>query len=1113
MNIQFHFRAAIINGSNISECFLNTTDVWNRFNFTNSPQIVTVHIASINPLRVHMLPYEGRQYENVISYLIIDNCRTTVYDWNQLSKGTDMRVVAFMMDEYGNDCETTTSVECENLQNLAAFVYMNKGNQSPNLSAILSCAAVYPEMAEAVFTNMSWTHLPKEFPALFPNLESLSLTHNNFNIPPNAFPWTNEAQNLPRNLTRSGYMAHYYSVSIDLDIPANKYKRLFDLSQNRIKNLTEFSFHGHLHIINLNENGMTNIGQNVFQNVSGLQVIHLSHNKLTSVPIGIFRRLINLRCLDLTANTLDTLPEGIFDDLKSLRYLSLANNSLTALKYGLFTQLRTLMILHLEYNKLTTLDSHTYPLSSIFLKEIYVHNNPIKKLPEFIFLIRSLSHADFHKTEIDLDNLTAFFMNIDKQKLASSIFESANITDMDALKERSHKLRVIDLSDCKIESLYLEEITDEMRSIIILLLQHFKLVLNNNPVNCDCKIIPFSNLVAYLQEIQILSSNEYFYNEWLCKYPSELRNRPFFGVRTEETYCFVGNLSGCPKECRCYNRSVTANVIVDCRNLNLTTIHVTFPKGMLELWYGGNNISFVGSNRFMKNVCVLDISMNKVTSIDDDVFKQARKLKELYLQSNFLTYLPKSIESLRLDIIQLSQNHFHCDCHSLWMKHWILINRHIILGWNELSCTNKAIGKKFIDVKDSDFICKEEFNNTVRDVVIPSVTCSVILCFIVISGLVIYAYRLECKVLMYVYFRVHPFDRDTGTSEENLDCFIVHSGAITDWVMNNIVYVLESNDYGFVVCDMARDFVIGFSVQENLTRMIRHSKRIIFCLSEDWEQTDENIKLAWNIALEKIKETRSNYAIIVSHGLESSNFTDRELLRLMKRGRHIDSSKRLFIEKVIYSMPRKEHRAQNHGRDDDIALSTYGRRIPQSFIEIEENNLSETERLSPGRPMHRCHAYISYCDADTDYAVHHLSPVLESRGYILCIPDRDFMPGPPKEANILAAINASSRTLFILSNSHIVDEWSLFAFRNAYEKSLREKTNHLLVITRDGLDKDDLDEEIRHYLRTNASLAVNDRWFQQKLFNGLPLLKHCHQNHTAPLLAACVDNVHVGINK
>ena len=1066
----------------------------------------------MKPVRVYVLPYNGRRYDNVISYIQVSNCNTSVSDWNQLSLATDMRVISLLMSNYGNDCPVDFNDSCSGLGNAVSFVYENKESNSPDIEEILPCVPVYPEMAEVVFGNMSWSELPTEFVKLFPNLQTLELPGNNFTVPPEIFPWNNQEHSLPRNLSRSRYMAHHYSVSIDLDIPANKYRRVYNLANNNIKNLTEHAFHGYLQMINLKGNRMVYIGSATFQNVTGLQNIDLSHNSFSSLPVTLFQGLTGLRRLDISCNILTSLQVGLFGDQISLRYLSLANNSLTALPKGLLTYLRQLEVLHLEHNFLTTLSTQTFPVDSVVLSEMYFQSNPIKSLPEFIFWIRSLTHTDFSNTDITFDNLTEFIQNIDTNRLGSSVVDSASDMEVEDLKQRAQKLRTIDLSSCKIESIYLKEYTTEMKAVVLVLLQHFKFVLTNNPLNCDCKIAPLSKFLNDLKENGTVSQYEYYFQEWVCQNPIELQNRPLLSVKEEETYCITTKLPRCPGECKCYNRSVNGNIIVDCRHAGLKRMHRRMPAGLLELWYGHNNITTIQPQHYLKRTKVLDISFNQVTNIQDSVFKETKLLEKLYIQSNILTYLPRALESLQLSAIELSHNNYHCDCNSLWMKHWVLRNRHVINEWKELSCSTMAKGRKLVEVNDSDFICKEDFNSF-QHVIVPSIICCVILFFLIILGVLVYAYRLECKVLMFVYLGVHPFDHDDNDLVENLDCVIVHSGATTDWVMDNIVKILEGEAYRFVVCDMARDFIVGFSVQENLSNMVRHSKRIIFCMSSDWEPSNESFKLAWNIAQEKIKETKAHYGIIVSHGVSQSNITDKQLLRFIKHGRFIDSSKRLFVEKVIYSMPRRRQTwtggtsvANEQTTQAEFAQK---RSLPLSFVETEDDILTDEGSSSPGIHMHRCHAFISYSYDDIDFVIHDLQPSLESKGYKLCIADRDFIPGASKEENILSAIHASKRTIFILSRSHIFDEWSLFTFRAACEKSLREKTNHLIVIIKDELDVDKLDKEVQHYLKSYVSLNVNDRWYEQKLFNGLPLLNHSKQLHTSPLFTNTVeiDNV------
>ena len=93
----------------------------------------------------------------------------------------------------------------------------------------------------------------------------------------------------------------------------------------------------------------------------------------------------------------------------------------------------------------------------------------------------------------------------------------------------------------------------------------------------------------------------------------------------------------------------------------------------------------------------------------------------------------------------------------------------------------------------------------------------------------------------------------------------------------------------------------------------------------------------------------------------------------------------------------------------------------------------------------------------------------------------------------------------------MLDEWSLFTFRTAYEKSLRERSNHLIVVITNEVANDKLDKEVRQYLSSYVSLNANDRWFEQKLFNGLPLLKNHESLHSSPLFGVEQEHIKVDV--
>ena len=1030
----------------------------------------------MKPLRLFVLPYKDRIYTNVISYISMYGCITTIRDWSHLAAATDLRVIH--LKEYHSDIrnyqENKSVSTCTSLQNTSTFVYVSNNIPSPDLPQILSCKDVYSEMAEVEFNNMLWSELPGDFRTLFPNLQSLELPNNKFILPPKIFPWTTHMYNLPRNLSRTAFMQTQYSDDLFIEIPANIFRRVFNLAFNSISNLTGYHFHGHLHIISLQGNGLHTIGAAIFQNVTGLQRIDISKNQLRVLPEDIFKTLNDLRSLNIDNNMLTALPEGLFDDLKSLRHLDLSYNFLKALPAGFLKNLLHLVKLLLQNNTLTTLDATSFPLKSPVFQYLYCQNNPITTLPEFIFWITSLSFADFSYTNISLDNLTEFIKRINLNKLETSVVYHHKDTISALFTPQSQC--VINLMSCDIRSLYLTEMTSKIKYVTTVLLQNFKFVLTINPITCDCKVLPLNNLLNHLKGNGTIDANEYYFQDWHCRYPRELRNRKLLSIKPEETYCPARNIS-CPHKCKCSIRSVVESVIVDCRNLGLIDIHNVLPNGTLELWYSNKNLTALSMRHHLRSVKVIDISSNQVSTIHGSILKETTQLEILNVQSNLLTYLPKTIQDLNLKVIKLSQNNFRCDCKSLWMKYWIMRNKRIVEGWERLTCNNQAglHGRLIIEVKDSEFVCIDE-----SDYYAIIITCSVITCLIIIFSAFVYTYRLECKVLIYVYFGFHPFDRNEDNEEENIDCVIVHSETKTDWVINNVVNILEGKDYRFVVCDMKRDFIAGFSVQENLTHAVQHSKRIIFCISRDWQPSNDTFKMAWRIAREKVKEKRLNYQIIVGIDIIQKDIIDKRVQQFLKRRQFIDSTRMLMVQKIIYFMPRK----------GNISPPNIPRNIDQNI----QPNVYEMEYMPLLAMKHNqvktagsqeFHAFISYSDDDYAYSVHVLRPCLEAKGLRLCIPDREFIPGASIEENVIDAINSSKHTVLVISKNH-VDEWALFTFRVAFEKSLREKKNHLIVILMDNIDRDRLDKEIKQYLNSYVSLSTNERWYEQKMFDALP---------------------------
>ncbi|KAL3846852.1 hypothetical protein ACJMK2_017806 [Sinanodonta woodiana] len=1078
-------RFTLIETSKTNECRINTTEVVNSFNFTENPVIAIFAMACRYNTLVHFTQFNEPKYANAIGYLQVENCKISYESIYYISRSMDLRVIMIMnaqITERSND----SSAECMGLQDISSYYFHNSHYFRPNVTEVMVCNEILSKLAEVYFGNMSWSELPIFLQELFTNLQTLEIPYNNFTIPP-YFPWTNNVYNYPKNLSRSMYFQNHYSEAFGLDIPANIFRRYFNLDYNQISDLRNYTFYGYLHMLTIKKNRLTHVGVQTFWNIRGLQHLDLSQNELKRIPVGTFQGIVTLRYLKLQQNKIQKLDIGVFDSLRSLIYLNIANNSIGILQNGLFATLWNLKVLNLAYNNISIIETEAFPIDSVALKYIYLNNNPLVFIPGFIFWIRSLLLVDLQSTFISFENFVDVIDSIEYVRLVETALESTNFQEM-YIDKKADQIRLIDLSNAKVHDLCIHNITQLSKMKLVLMIQNYRFKLDGNPLFCSCKIISFQRFIYELLGGRKIRGDEYYFREWKCESPVELRGRRMLDVKPEETYCPI-NVSGCPGDCSCYKRSVNINIIVDCRQRNLSGLHQVMPIGDLELWYSGNEIKILNDMDYLGFVKVLDLSENRISKLEASAIKRLNDVQKLYLHSNLLAYLPQAIANLQFETLTLRRNPLKCDCRSLWIKHLIMKRLENIVDWSRAKCNdNKEEGRLILSVPDDEFVCEEEFD-PIRFVIIPTVTSTFVLISVILMILIMYAYRLECKVLIYIYFGVHPFDKDTANNEEDLDAVIVHSEKLTDWVMNHIVDILEGGNYNYRVCDMARDFVVGFTFQENLNQVARHSKRMILIISEDFNTDDETVKVAWNIAQEKIKESKSNFGIIIIDGLTSKQIKDKALLRFIKSGRCIESRHRLFVEKILYSMPMTD---------------TYRQKRKPNTKSLMQREFSRNEGQMDDK---NTHAYISHSYQDLKFVRKELAPELERRGYRLCLSERDFIPGASKEENILTAIYASLRTIFVLSGSHIQDEWSIFTFITACEKSIREKTNYLIVIVRENVDLATMDEEVKHYLKTYISLHVKDRWFWSKLCNALPPMDRNYAiGHTSPLfMSNCTE--------
>ncbi|XP_052454387.1 leucine-rich repeat and transmembrane domain-containing protein 2-like [Carassius gibelio] len=108
--------------------------------------------------------------------------------------------------------------------------------------------------------------------------------------------------------------------------------------------------------LNLSNNNFTTVEPGSFSNFSGLLHLDLSRNLLSSINPGYFSNLSSLLHLDLSRNLLSSVFPSSFSHLNNLEVLDLSENLVVRLPVNLFSGLNSLRELVLRENKLKELN-------------------------------------------------------------------------------------------------------------------------------------------------------------------------------------------------------------------------------------------------------------------------------------------------------------------------------------------------------------------------------------------------------------------------------------------------------------------------------------------------------------------------------------------------------------------------------------------------------------------------------------------------------------------------------------------------------------------------------------------------------------------------------------
>ncbi|XP_078594367.1 uncharacterized protein LOC144872181 [Branchiostoma floridae x Branchiostoma japonicum] len=349
--------------------------------------------------------------------------------------------------------------------------------------------------------------------------------------------------------------------------------------------------------LELHSNEINDIQTGTFISTPRLRYLYLSGNKLAHLRSGMFTGLGNLQAITIFVghNEISDIQAGTFPSTPQLetRSLYMKNNNLTNLKSGMFTGLGNLQTLELKNNEINEIQAGTFN-STLQLETLYLDNNNLTSLRSGMFTgLGNLQHLELHSNEINDIQAGTFistprlrYLYLSGNKIAH--LRSGMFTGLGNLQELwlfdngisdiqvgtfspTQQLRILKLDQNRLEVLHAD--------MFVVLSSISDVDINNNPWQCDCRMVPFRQLMSGSTPWW----SDSFENQITCDGPisRNLRGQKLKYMRIEDLICEE------PAIVRFGNSD--NNTVVDGQTLRLVCktsgiptpdITVTLPSGL-----------------------------------------------------------------------------------------------------------------------------------------------------------------------------------------------------------------------------------------------------------------------------------------------------------------------------------------------------------------------------------------------------------------------------------------------------------------------------------------------------------------------------------------------------
>ncbi|XP_052098309.1 toll-like receptor 13 [Mytilus californianus] len=600
--------------------------------------------------------------------------------------------------------------------------------------------------------------------------------------------------------------------------------------------------------LELENNFLSHINMDTFRNVSknNLTSLIFRNNSIEDFTVDSFQELIYLGNLEISYErklnvsslkmSFRSLNKTLFDTMR------FRNNAWTMLPIDFFSNLRNYTMNKLYINENTFMNFNCSLLS---------HFSTIHKLNvgrnEILFLYARGLHS--------VTNLTLS---------ANNIFEIPNFCANEAGESLVPKLSRLDLTDNAIRKL----LTTSFNCLDNL--KH--LILDKNRLT-----VLENDIFSRLSNLKILWINR------MC-HLSIVKPRAFRSPSMTELM-FGYN--------RCHFKTELFQHVPSLKKLDLTNHYISSSPNILwKLLYPLSNLTvlILQASRIkilpdrlfqqMPFLQTLNLKGNRIVTWSRDVFENLTSLRHLYLDGNYIRVINESsfpIQLLRsLNILDISHNDFWCTCGQRWFVEYLRSSNisKIMTNWPKYySCVYPDDKKGLLlkDYKPTDAECST-WSPIFTIVIVTVASIFIVTCVLVIM----FSCNTNIRNLIYL-IRVKKWKRKGyirfNSSEScEYDAFVIYCDSDRQWVHLELLKRLE--EIGLKVCVHQRDFEIGESITDNITKYVGKSWKIIVVMSNNFTKSEW---CQWELDL--VQERRRRHGkdalILIMHSqIDSSHMTN-----------------------------------------------------------------------------------------------------------------------------------------------------------------------------------------------------------------------------------------------